>query len=165
MTGMELLQEELINRGCTESQVNSKVLPIVLDIVSNSNGEYTDAAKMLAEIRADISEKKSYLQDLSCAIKRLEARSRYECERIKEQYAECDEYIKAFNKSLEECETAEGRDRLRLAQMYTNSVNIETKYDQTAYIIGLASVISGGNIAPIKALKQINNKIPNPFVV
>lgn len=165
MNGMELLRKELINRGCTASQVNSKVLPIVLDIVSNSNGEYMDAAKMLAEIRADVYREKSYLQDLKAHTKRLQDTANAECHRIKEQWTECDEYIKAFNKSLEECETAEGRDRLRLAQMYTNSVNIETKYDQTAYIIGLASVISGGNIAPIRALKQINNKIPDPFVI
>ena len=165
MTGIDLLREELMKRGCTASQTNAKVLPIVLDIVSNSNGKLTDSIEMLNEITEKVNHKKYILEEYKKQIRKLDEQSLQQIRLIEEQWKEYDEYINAFNKSLEECETAEGRDRLRLAQMYTNSVHVQTKYDQTAYIIGLASVISGGNVAPIKALRQINNKIPDPTII
>lgn len=165
MNSLECFKEEMRKRGMTNQQIESKAVMVALDILSNSDGELVKAAEYIREMREEAREAENRR---SIAVRFLANKERerdLQYKMIKEQWTEYDEYIKAFNKSLEECETAEGRDRLRLAQMYTNSVNIETKYDQTAYIIGLASVISGGNIAPIKALKQINNKIPDPFVV
>ena len=74
---------------------------------------------------------------------------------------EWEEYVDKFNKSLEECETAEGRDTLRTAQMFVNTVDIETCYDRTAYIIGLASILSNGRMSAIDELKKINKNLPD----
>lgn len=62
-------------------------------------------------------------------------------------------------KALDECETAGGKDMLRLAQMFVNSVDVNSKYDNTAYIIGLAGILSGNKVAPIPELKKINRKL------
>lgn len=165
MNGIECFKEEMRKRGMTNQQIESKAVMVALDILSNGNGKISESLELLQDIKRKIAcYKLKSEQAMKCADSYRKMADR-QTKIIEEKWTEYDEYIKAFNKSLEECETAEGRDRLRLAQMYVNSVNIETKYDNTAYIIGLASVISGGNIAPIMALKQINNKIPDPFVI
>ena len=44
--------------------------------------------------------------------------------------------------------------------MFINSTDVNTKYDNTAYIIGLASILSGDtNSSPIAQLKKINPKL------
>ncbi|MBR4452403.1 MAG: hypothetical protein IKS39_11245 [Clostridia bacterium] len=70
--------------------------------------------------------------------------------------------IEAFNKALENCETAEGRDKLREVQVYINTTKAETKYDNTAFIAGLAEVITGGRFNGMEKLKQINPKLFTP---
>jgi hypothetical protein len=74
----------------------------------------------------------------------------------------CEDYINKFNKSIRECETPEGRDAIRLAQMYIKSVDVDTKskYDNTAYILGLASILSKENINAIGELRKIKNELP-----
>ena len=55
----------------------------------------------------------------------------------------------------------EGRDTMRIAQMFVNMVDVDTKYDNTAYIIGLAAILSRGGISAIDELKKINKKLPD----
>ena len=70
------------------------------------------------------------------------------------------DYIDAFNRSLCECETEEGRDSMRKVQFFLNNVNVETKYDNTAYITALGAILANGKSGPIKELKKVN---PVPF--
>ena len=79
-----------------------------------------------------------------------------------EEWLYAPDYVENFFTALETCETDKGRDALRAAQMFVNSVTIDSKYDNTAFIIGLASILSQGNVGPIEELKKINNKIPSP---
>ena len=58
-------------------------------------------------------------------------------------------YIDKFFAALNECETPEGRDALKKAQMFVNSVNIKTVYDNTAYINGLAAILTKGESATV----------------
>jgi len=169
MTGLEMLKAEMLNRGLTSQQIGSKVLPVVLSILSE-NDEYLK----LNDIQEDIRKKKEELSDieekLKC-IKRdldwtLNVKLRDANNRLKEVNCEIEskekeviDYIENFNKSLENCETAEARDRLRTAQFYRNSIILDTKYDQTAYNIGLAQIITGGKFDGLETLKEINPKL------
>ena len=76
-----------------------------------------------------------------------------------EAMRETEEYIKKFLDSIEKCETAEARDTMKTAQMFVNSVDVDTKYDNTAFIIGLASILSNGQINGIDELKKINKNM------
>jgi hypothetical protein len=58
------------------------------------------------------------------------------------------------------CETPQGRDAMRAAQVFANSVNIQTCYDNNAFIIGLASILAGKEMAPIDVVKKI---VPKAF--
>lgn len=167
MSGIECLKDELLKRGFTKQQADSKVVLGVLEILSESNGQYTKMDKILDDVN-----------DLEIRKSRLEAEAReYEKKRnairnnmdniIKEVndragrlYHETLEYIERFFKALEESETPEGRNALKAAQMFVNTVDVDTKYDNTAFIIGLASILSQGNTAPIDELRKINKKIP-----
>ena len=69
-------------------------------------------------------------------------------------------YIEKFERSLSECETPEGRDAMRKMQIFINNVNVETKYDNTAYIVGLSAILGNSPISPVDELKKINTKLP-----
>ena len=164
MTGLDCLREELRGRGLTDSQINSKVAAVVLDVVSQAGDKYTkmwksetDTSKRERDLLKTIAwaeKRKSDLEiDIEIANRRLE-----ECE---EKKREIETYINTLCKAMEECETKEGRDTMRIAQMFVNMVDIDTKYDNTAYIIGLAAILSRGGISAIDELKKINKKLPD----
>lgn len=155
MTGIECLQAELKNRGCTRGQIESKAVAIVLDILTESGDNFKqqhDALEELRRLRMEISELRLRKERYQYEIKQEE-------QTIQQVRKEAQAYIDSFYKALEECETAEGKDMLRLAQMFVNSVDVNSKYDNTAYIIGLAGILSGNKVAPIPELKKINRKL------
>lgn len=159
MNGLDCLREEMASRGLTRVQIESKTVAVVLDILSKSGDKYQKMWETEQELtkRASAAQQTiRYLDDKKYDLDRKENELRevFETER---------KYIDDFNKSLEECETQEGRDRMRIAQMFVNSVDIDTKYDNTAFIIGLSAILSGGQINAIKELKKINSKLPSPF--
>lgn len=157
MTSLDCLREELKRRGMINAQIESAVVAVVLDIVANSGDKYT-------KIREAEHETSKRLKELEWQVENAERklrRMRTEEEELRQRREQFEDYIDKFNKGLNECETAEGRDAMRTAQVYINSVDVDTKYDNTAYIIGLASILSNGKISAIEELKKINKKIPS----
>lgn len=151
----ETLKEEMIRRGATKTQAESKSVAIALDVIASTNGLYSN-----------IHEQQMVLDRLCQQIEQAEIWHNKEEKRRKakldamvkeaEQYTA---YIEDFCKKLSECETPEGRDKMRVAQMFINTVDIDTKYDNTAFIIGLASIISGEAGVAIDRLKKVNPKL------
>lgn len=163
MTGLDCLRDEMKKRGMTKSQIESNVVAVMLDILANSENKYSEMwrteaheTERLKEIRKDIRSEEWTLGYLKRERETLEK----EVASVKEQRKHCEDYIESFYKSLEKCETQEGRDALRSAQMFINTVNINSKYDNTAFIIGLASILSKGGINAIAELEKINKKLP-----
>ena len=155
MTGLDCLRDELAKRGLSKTQIESKSVAVVLDVIANTGERYTNlqaeevhASNKLCELENTLRVRERQLSGLEIRLNEL-----------RREMWEHNDYINEFNKSLLECETQEGRDAMRIAQMFVNSVDVDTKYDNTAYIIGLASILSGGKINAIKELKKINKKI------
>lgn len=69
------------------------------------------------------------------------------------------EYIDRFYQELSNLETAEARDRLKLAQLFANSVKVETKYDNTAFIVGMAALLSGAKVDVLKEIRALNPRV------
>ena len=163
MNGLDCLREEMEKRGCNKAQIESKSVAVVLDIVANSGDKYTKIQEEEANLTRAIAKKEKEIRNLDWRIDNRESRLR-ELDRkieIKEQKAEYDNtYIEEFYQALNDCETPEGRDAMKRAQTFINSVDVDTKYDNTAYIIGLAAILSEGNIGAIETLKKINKKLP-----
>lgn len=163
MTGLECLREEMRKRGLNQAQCESKVAAVVLDILTESGNKFT----------AEWQTERSY-EDKERAIERLrrsaereresaERQERTLSERFKQLNKKADEiheYIERFYSALENCETPEAKDAIKRAQIFVNSVNVETKYDNTAFIIGLSAILSCGKTAQIDELRKINKKIP-----
>lgn len=157
MSGYECLKAELINRGFNKVQAESKVVVGVLDILSNSNGEYSDMYKLNQEIQAQKKQIEIRKMELNHIRNQYDTYVR-EAQRLHDEYKK---YIDDFLKAISECETAEGRDALKAAQMFVNSVSVDTKYDNTAFIIGLAQILAQGKTGAIDELRKINSRIPN----
>ena len=168
MTGWECFAEEMRKRGMTETQINSKTAAACVDILAETGTEYLsayDARKETERIRKNadrglfnVTSECSRYEALRDAAKR-----EYQelCDLINKATKDAEEYFESLNNALEKCETEEGRDALRTAQMFINSVKVDTKYDNTAFIIGLAAILSGKKIEPIEELKKINTKLPS----
>lgn len=155
MTGLECLKEELIKRGYTKQQVSGKVVAGVLDILSKSNGEYTN----LHEVSAEINEAEAKLKWFEMRRASIEREIEEERKDVKKLQDKTQEYIDKFYEAINKCETEEGRDALRIAQMFVNSINIDTCYDNTAYIKGLALILSRGNIAAMDMLERVEKNV------
>lgn len=166
MTGLECLREELKRRGATKSQINSNVVGMVLDIVSESGNVYQRTAEAENKLRFVEDQYWRMKQEMDLDKKRLEERNEKIVEQIRRAQSTLDEkndeyleYIEAFENALKECETAEGRDAMRIAQVFVNSVDVDTKYDNTAFIIGLSAILTSGRIGAIDELKKVNPKL------
>lgn len=164
MTGLDCLREELEKRGMSKAQINSKAVAVVLDIVAQSGNKYTemwkseqDVSKRERDALNTIMWAENKEKDLNARIEGAEPALKL-CEEKKRQI---ESYVSKMCEALENCETPEGRDTMRIAQMFVNTVNVDTKYDNTAYIIGLAAILSKGGISPIDELKKINKKLPD----
>lgn len=162
MTGLDCLREEMERRGCTKSQIESKTAAIVLDILTKDRAKYAkqvdaenEESKALSKLRSDISASERTLAWNRMAVSDLEIRYKD----IVRQADKAQEYIDKFLEALKDCETAEGRDAMRRAQVFVNSVSVDSKYDNTAFIIALGAILSGGEYGPIEELKKINPKI------
>jgi hypothetical protein len=159
MTGLECLRAELRKRGFTNAQIEGKaasaIAVAVLDIVANTDHVFSDMVKAERELE-DIRHKAELCR--KSEDRRWDDLREAEQD-FKQARWEMVQYIEKFNAALSECETAEGRDAMRRAQMFVNSVSVNSKYDNTAYIIGLASILTNGSIGAIDELKKMNPKL------
>lgn len=146
MTNLEELRQEIKKQKLGIS-TDSKWLVKVLELITGADGKYSDMDRLEKEIISLKLQIKAYKHDLETL--KAEARG---------VISPTQEYIDKFFKALEECETPEGKDALKKAQMFVNTVNIDTKYDNTAFIYGLASILTQ-SCAPLDELKKVNPKL------
>lgn len=162
---LDKVKEIIIERGFTKQQAESKVVPIVYDIFYGGNYAVTAREKedTLKKLDNEIDAKYELISSLYDKIEQKDddlekAREDYYSV-FNERYKETLDYMKDVKRELEHCETEEARDRFRLAQMFINSVEIDTKYDNTAFIIGLSSLLSGCQISVVDEMKKINPRV------
>lgn len=158
MTGIECLKEELRKLGCNKSQTESKVIPLVLGIVAGEPEKWVD----IAEWKKEIEDDKREIEIREARVAQEERTAKALLEKAQAVYKTTQDYIDAFYTTIQNGETPEGRDKLRKAQLFVNSVTVDTKYDNTAFIAGLAAVLAGEDPisnGPLKKLEQINRKL------
>ena len=158
MTGLDCLREELRKRGMSKVQIESKVVAVVLDILANTGTVHAD----LRDAEIELNEVQDQLRRAKDRLSYYEERLRNNHNTLEREWDEKEAYICKFNEELQHCETPDGRDAMRRAQMFVNSVIVDSKYDNTAFIIGLAAILSNGEIGAIEELKKINPKLSTP---
>lgn len=149
MIGLETLKEEMEKRGCNKAQIESKTAPIVLDIVAGSGTLYSDTKDAEAEyavLQEKIAKEERMLQNLNDAKRRLEGELQELQSGLNEASDRQLQYIRDWNEALKNCETPEARDAMRTAQVFMNSVNVDSSYDNYAFILALGAILSRNNI-------------------
>ena len=140
-------------RGCNKAQCNSKTVAIVLDILSGKDiHAFTDIYQAELDLKAIQENIESRKRDWNRFWDRFQKqREKYEAE-IEHKL----DYIKDFNDAMNDAETPEARDALRTAQVFINSVKVDSKYDNTAFINGLAAILSRGSIGALNRLQKLD---------
>ena len=153
MNGLELLREEMKTRGCNTAQYNSKTVAIVLDILSGEGiHAFTDIYQAEQDLKAIQEEIERRKRDWSRFWDRFQKRREESEAEIERQL----DYIKGFNDAMIDAETPEARDAMRTAQVFINSVKVDSKYDNTAFINGLAAILSRGGIGALNRLQKLD---------
>lgn len=166
------LKERLISLGYNRSQADSKVVYGVLSIVANDdsyleidraistlralNKRIADTECNLSALKMQEESLRKRLQSFNGEVEKFDTRI---LNTLKARYEVDIDYVKKFLSALESCETPEGRDSMRLAQAYINAVEVDTKYDNTAFIVGLSAILANSKW-PISEIKKINKKLP-----
>ena len=161
MSGYDLLKQELLSKGYTKQQVDASIVKGVLEVLAGESGSAIMDLKELTKEREELLRQN---EDYSQRLRNLKNdfdEIKNEIEQFAQKlYMDQKQYVDRFFEAIEKCETPEQRDRLKLAQMYVNSVNVDTKYDNTAFIIGFASILSPGGMGAITTLRKLNKEIP-----
>lgn len=167
LNGYECLVEELKKRGIPKAAANGRAVAATVDILAETGGiilEFKDLEKKKEQLQSDIEFCTSTLAKLEAEEKEALKKTKIAMDNWYDVLSEANQknadYIEHFYSELNNCETPEERDLLRKAQMFVNSVSVDTKYDNTAFIIGLAAILANGNVGAIDELRKINKRIP-----
>lgn len=172
MTGMEIILEKLRNKGYSAGKIKTNA-EFIADIVTILSDDETrrkvDVAKM-HETEAQMTyeravEERSRAQTtLSMAnTKELNAENIMAAAKQKEEEAaETLKRVEQLSKVMSDCETQEARDRVRMANLFRGMTDIQTPQNNTAYIAGLASILSGCTPA-IAELKDLAGAQVKPY--
>lgn len=164
----KLYKDALIKAGASKQMADSKTAQICFTVCANNpkllelidlNEVYKKRVIELGNIESRIN----YAQSLEPKYDRIREfiNSHKGVEKAADVYQANAEYIEKFNKSLDECETKEGRDALRLAQVFVNSVNTNTDQNNTAFINGLACILSRGECGSLfNGFKKLHAEDP-----
>lgn len=163
---IERIKELLLDKGLTKAVVNGKTPAIVLGVVlENPNIETAfdcvnslpklveEKSRLEKEVEELRKERQNLLSDMKATQLRLADYEKFN--KVEDAVKAKNEYIEQFNESLKACETKEGRDKLRIVQIFVNTVSCNTDANNTAFIHGLATILAGGDFS-IPALMRVD---------
>lgn len=175
MNGIDCLKAEMVKRGCTKNQIESKIVPVVLDIIANAEDKTVftdlfDAEKRIESLKSEISDlekelmrEQSRLDGINSEIEGklpiVKTMREKRIDGIISANEEIRKYCDHFKEWVSSCETPEGRDQIKKLQLFVDSVEIKTAYDNTAFIKGVAEILSSNSITgdiPEYGLKKVN---------
>lgn len=110
MTGKELLFEELRSRGLTESQIKSKAVAVLLDVIANDGTERYLNAK---EVDDELKEKREALASLQNSLKIRKWQNEEVIESLRHRSDNLERNIKAMRAEFNEYVAEYGNSRFR----------------------------------------------------
>lgn len=137
----ETIEHKMIYKGATKQQAQSKAVDILLDVLAEDSGlveKYLSNYRLQLALAVNALEKtrNEYADKLSDIPSREYAVS------VKEKDLSAKETeLKNLSAELKEMETPNARDAVRLMALFRESVKVDTRYDNTAFINGLAACI------------------------
>lgn len=151
MTGRELLETELRKMGFhpTKIRMNTDLISAVVHVVSENKVEVNAAVLYYQSAMEAREEAESFEKTARERLRKAEtaeraAKSHDQNAMISEREAmAAEQRMRDIETRIEQTETPEARDRIRLARMFEKMTERNTCYDNTAYIKGLAAIMAG----------------------
>lgn len=153
-----MLKEELIRRGYSHSKINTNT-DFISDIVSvvSENKDEVNAAKLFYERAEKKLQEAAELENEARKHRAIATQAEYNAKShdqnamVSEREAMAAEArIRDIEKRIEQTETPEARDRIRLAHMFDKMTERNTCYDNTEYIKGLSAILAGKELEVAK---------------
>lgn len=155
ITTLEQLREIMYRRGVPKHSTETRAVAAAFDIMANCG-----------HINADIAAAESTLREVQKKIEGENRRYEHQQKKREREYLEARKEYEAFYKDREAfyselatLETSEARDAFKMAKWFKESVNPETKYDNTAYINAIGAILSRGKYDASEELQKINPKL------
>lgn len=161
MTGKELFEQEMRKRGFNTSQINSKAVAFCLDFFAN-NGDDIGKWYKISELNEEIQQLERRIESKKRAIDGAERNliiMRNELEAQVQKAKEDGKYLEELLKKIENSGDQETKNTIALMQTFYQAVEINTKYDNTAFIAGCAAILSKGKIDALTEFKKVNPKV------
>lgn len=158
MTGIELLETELRKMGFHPSKIrmNMELISAVVHVVSENKDEVNAAVlycqSAMEELKKAQSFEKTARERLHIAeAAERAAKSHEQDAMISEREAmAAEQRMRDIETRIEQTETPEARDRIRLAHLFDKMTDRKTCYDNTAYIKGLSEIMAGKELEAAK---------------
>lgn len=138
MYSLDWLRGEMIARGCTKAQAEGIAVAVAYDILTNSGGKITELQKEERET----TEKLTQLLKDSYRLQKEKQQLQRDIHFERAEFDKEEQRLKAWEAELEKCESAAERDKMRKAQFFLKSFKVDSKYDNTAKINGLAAILA-----------------------
>lgn len=142
MGELERVRNEMIKRGCSKSMTESKSVAVVLDIINETGSQFKDFVDEEKELEE--AERRLNREQFNFQIKMSDAK--YELDKrgkvLDARERELNEFANELAEKLEQLETKEARDRVRLAHFYMKYAKPTNGYEKTAFIKGLSYILS-----------------------
>lgn len=150
-----------LSRGNAVQTFNSAGVQRIIAIFGKEMGIVEDVAREQLENRERIAQEKlneaerirlanyrkeNDLSNREAEIKRLERKAQTIIKDAKEEADKVREEASKVREEMERVETPEARDRLRLLAIFKNTVDVQTPQNNTMFIAGCASILSGASV-------------------
>lgn len=163
MTGIELLEQQIADRyGVKKASVHNSMqtttarriietMALNLDLVSDAVlSSITEREEAVEAREAELTIKSRQLMHAQCDADNLYSKA----QRMMKEAEEKEQATQQILDSICQAETPEARDRLRLLEIFKQSVEIETPQNNSVYIAGMASILSGTPVFPDMGKKR-----------
>lgn len=140
---LEFVKMELIRRGFNTGSTTAKAIPAVIDIVANTDRNWQDYAEALQDLEAQ----RANLENVQYNWQRKISSEQWKAERDQEEAKKVLADAEAKAAKIYQCETPEARDRMRMALFFVENTDVDTKYDNTAFIRGLGAILGSSEEA------------------
>ena len=148
-----MLKAELMARGFHQSKVNSneEFIKAIITILSDENIKNEIDLVTLERKKAEESEEKANRLYLKAnnelyEAKNISLKNENKQMLLEEKEKEIDEKLRRFYNMIDEAETAEARDKIRLYQLFLSTLPSYTTADTKAIIYSMGAILSGQNL-------------------
>ena len=140
MDSMQMLNAKLLEMGATKKHLESKLIPMMLAIFAdeeNAKGLFNT----FWDLKKEINDREGSLYN---AERYFESQKRDFEDNVKKTLGEIEEAqmeIEEARKEIFKCETAEARDKIRLAEYYRSATRTVASYSPNIFLKGIGDIL------------------------